>query len=209
MTFSLKPLSAGWLLFRRVHRRFLMLFYGPLFGKHGKHFWFDPSGVYSYPNIYVGDNVSLGIGPTILAALSRIEIGNNVMFGPYVTIVGGGHNMKQVGQFMKNVTIKSGDEDLGVVIEDDVWIGARATILRGVHVRRGAVVAAGAVVTKSVPPYSIVGGNPARVIRFRWDVDDILKHEAQLYVPSDRIRREDLESFAASRDMLKRGTRVS
>ncbi|MEV7663036.1 DapH/DapD/GlmU-related protein [Paenarthrobacter sp. NPDC089316] len=56
-----------------------------------------------------------------------------------------------------------------VVIEDDVWIGARAIILPGVRVGRGSVVAAAAVVTKSVPPFSVVAGNPARVVKSRAD----------------------------------------
>ncbi len=52
-----------------------------------------------------------------------------------------------------------------VVIEDDVWIGANASILRGVHISTGAIIGAGSVVTKDVPPYTIVAGNPARIIR--------------------------------------------
>jgi len=54
-----------------------------------------------------------------------------------------------------------------IVIEDDVWIGANATILKGVRISRGSIVGSGAVVTKDVPPYSIVGGNPAKIIRSR------------------------------------------
>lgn len=54
-----------------------------------------------------------------------------------------------------------------VVIDNGVWIGSRVTILPGVHIGEGAIVGAGAVVTKDVPPYSIVGGNPARVIKYR------------------------------------------
>ena len=61
------------------------------------------------------------------------------------------------------------------VIGNDVWIGAGAMILNGVNVGDGAIVAAGAVVTKDVPPYSIVGGNPAKVIRYRFDDEDIEK----------------------------------
>ena len=56
-----------------------------------------------------------------------------------------------------------------IVVEDDVWIGYRATILSGVHLGKGAVVSAGAVVTKDVPPYAIVGGVPAKVIKYRFD----------------------------------------
>lgn len=60
-----------------------------------------------------------------------------------------------------------------IVIDDDVWIGYRATILSGVHIGQGAVVAAGAVVTKDVPPYAIVGGVPAKVIKYRFSPEII------------------------------------
>ena len=61
-----------------------------------------------------------------------------------------------------------------IVIEDDVWIGQRATIMAGVTIGQGAVVAAGAIVTKDVPPYAIVGGVPARVIKYRFS-DNIIE----------------------------------
>jgi len=79
-----------------------------------------------------------------------------------------------------------------VTVEDDVWIGSRAIILSGVTVGRGSIVAAGAVVTRSVPPYSVVGGCPARVIRFRWDVETILLHEDAVYGPELRLTEAEL-----------------
>ena len=60
-----------------------------------------------------------------------------------------------------------------IVVDDDVWIGYRAMILSGVHIGQGAVVAAGAVVTKDVPPYAIVGGVPAKVIKYRFSPEEI------------------------------------
>ena len=62
-----------------------------------------------------------------------------------------------------------------IIIDDDVWIGSRAMILSGVHVGQGAVIAAGGVITKDVPPYAIVGGNPAKVIKYRFDHATIQK----------------------------------
>jgi acetyltransferase-like isoleucine patch superfamily enzyme len=140
--------------------------------------------------------------PVLMAHLSQIRIGNMVMFGPGVSIIGGGHNTSMPGRFMADVHDKTGNEDLGVTIADDVWVGASVTILRGVHVGRGAVIGAGAVVTKSVPPYAIVAGNPARVIRFRWDVATILAHEAALYDSADRFGNDDLERWQNESRML-------
>ena len=73
------------------------------------------------------------------------------------------------------------DQDLPVVIEDDVWTGANVTILKGVTIGRGSVIAAGAVVTKSFPPYSIIGGVPAKLIKMRFTPEQIAEHERVLY----------------------------
>lgn len=189
-------------LLSKIVRRLRMMALMGLFERHGANFWFDPSGTYSYRNIAVGDDVNLGVQPIMLAELSKIVIGNKVMFGPQVVVVGGGHNIVPVGVFMIDVHEKTGKEDLGVEIEDDVWIGARAVILRGVRVGRGSVVGAASVVTKSVPPYSIVAGNPAKVIGHRFTVDEALRHEAVLYPAEKRIPRHELEAMHHASEML-------
>lgn len=185
------------LLCVRAWRRFREFLLRSLFASHGENLLFDPDGTYSFGNIFIGDDVSLGQRPILLATRSQIKIGNHVMFGPEVTIRGGNHRIDLVGRFMKSVKDdeKRSEDDLGVVIEDDVWVGTRAIILHGVTIGRGAVVAAGAVVTRDVPPYAIVGGVPARIIRFRWDIDTILAHEKFLYPPEKRILREKLEDW--------------
>lgn len=174
-----------------MRRRLLTKIYSPFFGAHGKNFSFDPDGIYHFCNIYVGNNVSLGSRPIFLATRSLIQIGNNVMFGPEVIIIGGNRNTSYIGKFMADVqdADKKPQDDLGVIIEDDVWIGTRAVILNGVTIGRGSIVAAGAVVTRSVPPYAIIAGVPARVIKFRWDIDTILQHEENLYPPEKRFSR--------------------
>jgi maltose O-acetyltransferase len=90
-------------------------------------------------------------------ARERIEIGDNVRIAPYSVIMDSDfHDIKD--HF-------SDGPSKPVVIEDDVWIATRSTILKGVTIGRGSVVAAGAVVTKDVPPYTIVAGVPAKVIK--------------------------------------------
>lgn len=199
---AVRGMSRGYHFFGRAARRLRMWLLMPLFAKHGRDFIFDPDGSYSFGHIEVGDDVSLGTRPVLMASLSRIVIGNHVMFGPEVVVIGGGHNATVVGRPMKAVLEKTGNEDLGVVIEDDVWVGARAMILRGVRVGRGAIVGAGAVVTKSVPPYAIVAGSPARVLRFRWDLETILKHEAALYDEEHRLAPEELRRLITSGAMI-------
>lgn len=75
-----------------------------------------------------------------------------------------------------------------------MWIGCNVTLLSGITVGRGATIAAGAVVSRDVPPYCIVGG-PAKVIKFYWTIEEIIEHEKQLYSDSERYTREELEEF--------------
>lgn len=134
-------------------------------------------------NISVGDHSSLGASTRILTTRAKVTIGNYVMFGPAVTIISGDHCTDVIGKYMKEITDaeKRLENDRDVVIEDDVWVGAGAIILKGVTVGRGSVVAAGSLVTRDVPPYAIVGGVPTKVIKMRFKPEEIEVHEAKLY----------------------------
>lgn len=125
--------------------------------------------LYGY-DISIGDNVIIGAGAVMMCAGAPITIGNNVMFGPCVTVITGDHRLDYIGKYMFDVkgADKLPENDRPVVFEGDNWIGANATILKGITVGVGAVVSAGAVVTKDVPPYSVVGGVPARKIKNRF-----------------------------------------
>lgn len=109
-------------------------------------------------NIHVGDNFFANFNFTVLDE-APVRIGNNVMIGPNVSIYTACHPLdpderRSFVEWAEPVTIG-----------DDVWIGGGATVLPGVEIGQGCVVAACAVVTRDVPPYSLVGGNPARIIR--------------------------------------------
>ncbi|MDQ2085621.1 DapH/DapD/GlmU-related protein [Herbivorax sp. ANBcel31] len=111
-------------------------------------------------DIEVGDNSGLGVNCRITGPL---KIGSYVMMGPDVMIFTQNHKNDRLDIPMMLQT----DPKRPVVIGDDVWIAARAIILPGVTIGKGAIIGAGAVVTKDVPEYAVVGGNPARIIKYR------------------------------------------
>lgn len=111
-------------------------------------------------DIEIGDNSGLGLNCRITGPL---KIGSYVMMGPDVMIFTQNHKNDRLDIPMMLQT----DPKRPVVIGDDVWIAARAIILPGVTIGKGSIIGAGAVVTKDVPEYAVVGGNPARVIRYR------------------------------------------
>ena len=115
-------------------------------------------------NIEIGSNSGIGIGAKIFGCdIGEVIIGNNVMMSPDVVILTMGHKYDNIEIPMCN----QGAFDTTVVIDDDVWIGIKAIILPGIKIGKGAIVGAGAVVTKDVLPYSVVGGVPAKVIKSR------------------------------------------
>jgi acetyltransferase-like isoleucine patch superfamily enzyme len=112
----------------------------------------------------VGNNSN--IGPySYIGCSGYIEIGDNVMMSPRVSIYSENHNFSDPEIPMN----EQGVTRSFVKIEDDCWIAANSVILAGVTIGKGSVVAAGSIVTKDVPPYSIVAGNPAKVIKNRKD----------------------------------------
>ena len=116
-------------------------------------------------NIRVGRNVFINQA-CILNDIGGIEIGDDVMIGPRVSLLTAGHPLDPVRRRRKVVAAP-------IVIERNVWLGAGATVLQGVTVGADAVVAAGAVVTRDVPPGTLVAGVPGQVLReISADVDD-------------------------------------
>ena len=181
------------------------------FGK-GSHigYPFNISGVNVYEhfdnpndakNIHIGKGVSLGSGITMFATRAKIYIGDKSFTGPNVTIMTGDHPFDIKGAYMadnmKNKLSAAGYDitpyDADVRIDEDVWIGCNVTILKGVHIGRGSIIAAGSVVTKSFPPYSIVGGVTSKLLKYRWMIDEIIEHEKKLYPQDKRLTREYLE----------------
>lgn len=128
-------------------------------------------------NMSIGDGSSIPKGSTFYCTEVPLNIGKKVIFGPNPTIITGDHRIDVIGKYIMDSHEKLPENDAPVVIEDDVWCGANVTILKGVTIGRGSVVAAGAVVTKSCPPYSIIGGVPAKVLKMRFTPEEFEEHE--------------------------------
>ena len=108
-------------------------------------------------NISFGNHVFIGPRCLFYSTHAKLTIGNHVMFGPEVMIITGDHRFDIKAMYMDEVPhdMFLPENDQPVTIGDDCWIGARAIILKGVTIGEGSIIAAGAVVTKDVPPYSI------------------------------------------------------
>ncbi len=164
------------------------------FGKIGKHVIISPPySICNQRNVYIGDHVGILSNAFISAIHAKFVIKGNCAIAEHLTVHTGNH-ARMNGLFVTDIADKNKpkgyDED--IVIEKDVWIGCNVTILSGVHIGRGATVAAGAVVNKDIPPYCIAGGVPAKPIKFYWTIDEIIQHESKLYPKEERYSREEL-----------------
>lgn len=129
-------------------------------------------------NVFIGKNTFINSNIALMSSDSKIYIGNNVMLSTNVFIITGDHRSDMVGEYMINVKEKLPENDKQVIIEDDVWVGAGAIILKGTKIGRGSIIGAGAVIaSKSIPPYSVCVGNPARIVKSRFSSEQIQEHE--------------------------------
>lgn len=127
-------------------------YFGPIVSNNGDTF---------HPRIEIGDETSIGKNCSI-AAIHGVSIGKNVLFARNVHITDHSHGYELPDvPIVKQKLISKGP----IVIDDQCWLGFSCEILSGVHIGRHSIVAARAVVTKDVPPYSIVAGNPAKIIK--------------------------------------------
>jgi virginiamycin A acetyltransferase len=158
--------------------------------------------------IFPLDQVSVGkatygdLNVISFANINQLKIGNFVSIAQEVSfILDGEHYIDHMSTYpfkVKYLGITK-EESFGkgnIIIDDDVWIGHRAIIMSGVHIGQGAVIAAGALVTKDVPPYSIVGGVPAKVIKYRFNqefIQELLKIDYSLL--DETFVNENLDSL--------------
>lgn len=132
-----------------------------LFRKFGRNVNIEPKVFFfNMSQSEIGDNSGIGMNSYI----GTVKIGRDVMIGEELTAISRNHQFSDINVPMR---LQGFQADRPIIIEDDVWIGSKVIILPGIVIGRGSVIGAGSVVTKNVDPYSIVAGNPAKVIRSR------------------------------------------
>lgn len=132
--------------------------------------------------IEIGDYTTInGPNTDIYSAVNMVKIGKFCSIARNVSIQEYNHKMDKVSTYFINYNIFGRDDDESndskgsIIIENDVWIGTQCVILSGAHISNGAVVAANSVVTGFIPPYAVVAGSPARVIKYRFPEETIAK----------------------------------
>ena len=157
---------------RGMYKIFIMPLRKMLFAKCGKNVTIGQGGQFTYENVYVGNHVYIASDVTFMSTRARIYVGDHVMITQGTFVITGNHRVDIPGRYMDTITDdeKHPDDDQDVVFKGDNWIGVGSIILKGVTIGEGAIVAAGSVVTKDVPPYTVVGGVPAKVIHERFHV---------------------------------------
>lgn len=157
-----------------IYKFFRKLYRSYLWKKNNKHNFVRLKDVSNYKNVFVGKG-SYGVIDALFHSSTgeKLDIGNYCSIAPNVLfIVASDHGYKSLSTYpfkvlvngQKFEALSKGD----IILKDDVWIGANSIILSGVTINKGAIVAAGSVVTKDIPPYAIVGGNPAKIIKYRF-----------------------------------------
>jgi acetyltransferase-like isoleucine patch superfamily enzyme len=171
------PMLGGDVLRYAVLKLFLRRLEGWVWFRDNVTIWF-PEGVSVGGGSMIGENC-------FLDGYSGLTIGRNVLVAHNASIIAEDH-----GFASRRIPIRLQPKTTGpIVIGDDVWIGCGARVLKGVTVGTGAIVGAGSVVTKDVPPYSIVGGIPARVLRMRPDDTESAPAEATPSGEVSQLRR--------------------
>lgn len=139
-------------------------------------------------DVHIGKDVHIGSGAVFMCVRAPIILGDKVMLGPNVTMITGDHRLDCVGKYMIDIreSEKLPENDLPIILKGDNWVGANSTILKGVTVGEGAVIAAGSLVTQDVPDYAIVGGVPAKVLKYRFNEEQLKEHKELLNVGADK-----------------------
>lgn len=177
------------------------LYFAPLayenYGQVGKHSIISNNSFLNCANMYIDDWCVIQGQNNFISYHGKLTIKKFSVISSGCTIVPGSHRLTVGVPFFLSTTNHVNDDEGDITIDEDCWIGTGCILLPKCHIGRGAVVGAGSVVKKDVPPYAVVVGSPARIIAVKFSFEQVLKHEAILYPPEERFSIDELESIYA------------
>lgn len=153
----------------------------------------EPTLLSDYSKVLLHEGAAIDAGFTLISYTGKFVMKKKSCTAVGLTVITGNHGRNIGTWFCDSASHHTEDIEKDVVVEEDVWIGANVTLLGGVKVGRGATVGAGAVVRTNVPPYSIVTGNPAKVVGFSLRPEEVIEHEIALYPEEERLPLDKLE----------------
>lgn len=192
----------GYTFVKDIYKRHELRKFCKKWSKQNRHNLTMPNNIFDISLVKVGKGTYGELNIASFSKENKIYIGNYCSIAQEVVfVINSEHHINTMSTYPYKVhSLKITDMEAfskgDIVVDDDVWIGYRATIMSGVHIGQGAVVAAGAVVTKDVPPYAIVGGVPAKVLKYRFseDIVDVLK-QIDFSKLNEKFIKENIDSL--------------
>lgn len=189
------------LLYSNFLAKFTSVYYRFIQVNRRKFGYFSKTARVRYPirikgieNVYMYDRTHILSDAFIIAKGAKFIMKKNSGAAEGLTVVTNTHPAYMGEWFMEKGSNNDFIEAKDIVVEEDVWIATNVTLLMGAHIGRGSVLGAGSVIRSKVPPYSIVLGNPAKIVGFKFTPEQIIRHEEALYPPEERLSLEILES---------------
>ncbi len=181
--------------FRTIYQQYVEPYNKKKYAKIGEH-TIIASNTHVVPrNMEIEDYCVIQDRLNFISFKGKLYVKKYSVISSGVTIVPASHQLTVGVPFYLSTVGHINDKEGDVHIDEDCWIGTGAIILSNCHIGRGAVVAAGAVVTKDVPPYAVVAGVPARIIASKFTKEQIVEHERSIYPPVERICKEKTDEL--------------
>lgn len=165
-------------------------------GKCGRNVFIGFPNMISKPShVYMDDFSRIMNGSNLVIGDGELRVGKFSSLASNVTVVTDNHTPTVGVPYFFTGTTHLNDRNSIIEIKEDCWIGACVILLPGAKINRGCVVAAGALVNKEFPPYSVVAGIPAKIIGVKFGLEEIIEHEKSLYEEKDRFSLNELNEL--------------
>ena len=165
-------------------------------GYCGKNVILHKPSVCSNPgNLYLYNNTSIMKNWTFLSDTGKFIMKDHSIASTNLVIITGNHNRVLEHTLQESIANRLADKEKDIVLEEEVWLGTNVTLLPGITIGRGATVAAGSVVNRDLPPYTLCAGIPAKVKKVYWTEEQIIKHEECVYDPEKRMPLSEIHDL--------------